>query len=95
MASPSLRRKVLLLLLCAALAAPWASMAASRKPAPTKAALAPLSLLARSWGFLTSLWGEEGCGIDPSGRCATVMSRPPAPKIDEGCGIDPDGRCSH
>jgi hypothetical protein len=31
------------------------------------------------------LWEEEGCIIDPGGRCA------PAPSQDEGCGIDPSG----
>jgi hypothetical protein len=33
--------------------------------------------------FLSSLWSETGCRLDPNG-C-------PAPRTDEGCRIDPDG----
>jgi len=32
---------------------------------------------------------EEGCGLDPDGRCANTAT-PPAP-VDEGFGLDPDG----
>jgi hypothetical protein len=35
--------------------------------------------------FLSTLWSETGCMIDPSG-C-------PAPQTDEGCHIDPSGSC--
>ncbi|HZF10034.1 MAG TPA: hypothetical protein VFE33_14690 [Thermoanaerobaculia bacterium] len=90
MACPALRRSTLLLLLCAALATPWAATAAPRnlRPAPT-AAPAPLS---RFWSFLQSLWGEEGCRMDPDGRCKTAATQP-APNTDTGCRMDPDGRC--
>jgi len=40
------------------------------------------------WCFLGSLWGEEGCILDPNGRCL------PAAQTDSGCYIDPDGRCA-
>ena len=43
------------------------------------------ALLGQVWSFLTSAWGEEGFGMDPSGA--------PAPQTDEGCIMDPDGRC--
>lgn len=42
------------------------------------------------WDLVSSLWAapaQEGCGMDPSGRCQ------PKPQLDEGCGMDPDGRC--
>ena len=44
-------------------------------------AAAPPALL----DFLSSLWSETGCMIDPDG-CA-------APRADEGCRIDPSGGC--
>ncbi|MBW8875930.1 MAG: hypothetical protein JF614_13270 [Acidobacteria bacterium] len=56
---------------------------------------APASLLSRAWSLLTILWGEEGCHIDPNGRCVTA----PAPThavpalTDTGCNVDPNGRC--
>jgi len=34
---------------------------------------------------LASLWEEEGCILDPGGRCA------PVPSQDAGCIIDPSG----
>jgi hypothetical protein len=91
MASPALRRTTLLLLLCIALATPWAATAAPHNPRPAPAAApAPLS---RFWSFLQSLWGEEGCMLDPSGRCKTAAAQAPAPNTDTGCMIDPSGRC--
>jgi len=80
MSSPSLRRTALVLLLAALLAPSWALAAGPQAPA------AP-SLLARAWSLLASLWGEEGCNVDPSGRCV------PAPRTDTGCNLDPNGRC--
>jgi hypothetical protein len=35
--------------------------------------------------FLSSLWSESGCRLDPDG-C-------PAPRADEGCRLDPNGGC--
>jgi hypothetical protein len=50
--------------------------------------------LASLWVFLTSLWSgattDEGCGMDPSGRCLPAAQ----PKLDGGCGMDPNGRCN-
>ena len=42
------------------------------------------------WRFLGTLWGEEGCMIDPHGQCNAVL----APTTDSGCKIDPNGRCA-
>jgi hypothetical protein len=48
----------------------------------TSLAAAPPAFL----DFLSSLWSESGCHIDPNGRCI-------APQTDEGCRIDPNGGC--
>jgi hypothetical protein len=45
-------------------------------------------LLAPLWSFLGRLWAKEGCGLDPSGRCATSPVT-----TDVGCGLDPSGAC--
>ncbi len=76
----SLRRKTLLLLLCATIGTPWASAATPQRPRATKtAAPASLSFLGAAWSFLQSLWGTEGCVIDPDGRCRTTAT-PASPK---------------
>jgi hypothetical protein len=93
MSTLSLRQKTLVLLLCSLLGVPWAATAAPRKSRATPtAAPAPLTLLARSWSFLQSLWAAEGCDIDPDGRCLK-RATPPRPNTDSGCDIDPNGRC--
>jgi len=93
MRTASLRRKTLLLLLAACLALPWPAAAAPRRGTKTVAS-ATSPLWNGAWsalqGFLQSLWGEEGCDIDPDGRCAPRAGRPTA---HTGCDIDPDGRC--
>lgn len=48
-------------------------------------------LFAHGWSFLSSLWAEAGCGIDPHGSPCTSA---PAPILGEGgCSIDPHGLC--
>ena len=56
----------------------------------------PFNIVARFWDSLTAVWPEvavpttdDGCMVDPHGRCAEVL----APATDEGCGIDPHGGC--
>jgi hypothetical protein len=97
MPSPSLRRWTLVFLLAAALAmSSWASAAGSKAPASPRATTAVhQDLLSRAWNLLASLWGEEGCHIDPDGRCASVAAQPVPPRVhtDEGCNLDPNGRC--
>ena len=92
MPTRSLRRKALPLLLCASLFASWASAAAPRKPAAARPAPVSSGLLDRAWSFLQSLWGEEGCRLDPDGRCATRATEV-QPTTDTGCMLDPSGRC--
>jgi hypothetical protein len=49
-------------------------------------------LLSRGWSFLSSLWAEVGCSVDPFGHCGE--SSAPAPILSEGgCSIDPHGLC--
>jgi hypothetical protein len=47
------------------------------------------ALLDQLWSLLTSAWSapsaDEGCGLDPDGRCK------PAPRTNAGCGLDPNG----
>jgi len=96
MSARSLRRKALPLLLGAALLAPWASAATPGKPRTAQSAPASSNLLARARSFLLSLWSEEGCMIDPNGRCLTDTPQASAPQrlqSEEGCMIDPNGRC--
>jgi len=93
------RQKTLPLLLVAALLAmPSLAAAAPRKAQPPKPAaeapLAPSALLYRAWSALQSLWSEEGCRLDPNGRCLTnAVQVPTTPHTEEGCMLDPSGRC--
>lgn len=57
----SLRGKVVVLLLAITLAVPWCAAAAPNTEPP--------DLLSRLWLFVTSLWGDTGCHIDPNGSC--------------------------
>jgi hypothetical protein len=96
MSSPTLRRTTLVLLLATLLTPPWAFAARSKAPSnPKAAAPAPFQLFSQTWSFLTSLWAEEGCHIDPDGRCLKSPVRT-APKVDTdtGCHLDPNGRCT-
>lgn len=50
-----------------------------------------------SWGFLGDLWNvfvgawaNNGCELDPDGRCAPRHSKANA---DNGCEVDPSGGC--
>ena len=98
MASTSFRCKIVLLLLLAVLAAPWASAAGRLTTIPWPAvasAPTPFDVLSSAWRFLTRLWSEEGCRIDPSGACVPGSAQPlPAPRTGEGCRIDPNGACT-
>ena len=73
-------------------------------PSVASAAEAPLTAAGREAGrvtrildqigaFLKAVWENEGCDIDPWGRCVpgTGAPDPGAPSTDEGCEIDPLG----
>lgn len=84
------RKVVLFFFLIAIFAAPWAS-ASGPDEGDARPAASPLDLFDRFWTFLTSVWSETGCRIDPSGRCAPEPR--PTDWTDEGCMIDPSGGC--
>jgi hypothetical protein len=61
------------------------------------------------WSFMIRLWSDEGCTMDPLGRCQQDAPTSDAgcvidplggacqnatPTVDEGCVIDPLGRCA-
>ena len=81
------RRIAVLFLLVILLVSPWAAA----EPRDSREEASP-HLLAQLWSWLSGLWGDEGCMIDPSGRCGGA---PVPAQVDEGCMIDPDGRCRH
>ncbi len=61
--------------------------------ASSLATFSPSRFLQPLWTLVSSLWGQpaqEGCGMDPNGRCLPA----PQPTSDIGCGMDPDGRCN-
>jgi hypothetical protein len=90
----SIRRKVVLLLvLFAILATPWAS-AAGRQGASVQPVQvvepATVELFSSIWSFVRRVSSKEGCHIDPWGRCTP---KNPPPQTKECCHIDPNGRC--
>src|SRR5947209_5329908 len=92
------RRPVVSLVLALALATvPWTASAApnrtSREGArqATVGSWAPADVLAALKGWLRNLWAENGCILDPSGRC--LQGTPSGPTLDNGCIADPNGRC--
>ena len=80
------RRTAVFVLLAALLLVPVAASAAPRSASP--------SFLPRLWSLLAILWPDEGCGIDPDGRCKGTAPALPA-TVDAGCGIDPSGLCKN
>lgn len=46
----------------------------------------PGALLGKLRGFLSFIWAENGCEIEPAGRCGAVAA-------PNGCEIEPNGRC--
>lgn len=72
MLSTSLRRKVILLLLVAVLAVPWAALAGPPtghlRAVEANVPVHP-DFFGGLWSWLTRLWSETGCSIDPLGHC--------------------------
>ncbi|HEX7185885.1 MAG TPA: hypothetical protein VF756_28935 [Thermoanaerobaculia bacterium] len=88
-------RRLAVLVLSLALVAPGGASAAVTGPEPSREPAASF------WGWLTALWAENGCHLDPDGcagaqgdngcradpnGCATED-----PSLDNGCHADPDG----
>lgn len=92
MLSTSSRKTVLLLL--AILAVPLAATAGPDRDNPRRdSTFLTADFLDRFWGFLKSAWSEEGCMIDPNGKCAPGTNQEPRPgaETDTGHRIDPNG----
>jgi len=91
---PRLSRSLTVLLLVLFLL-PVALQAKPRSDAEPQAivssALGVGDILARVWGFLTSVQGDNGCWIDPNGLCGPGPSA--ATTADNGCRIEPNGLC--
>ncbi len=87
MRSASLRNKIVVLALALTLAVPLCAAAAPASEPP--------DLLRRLWQLVTSLWGDTGCHLDPSGSCldAVIVEPPATSNGDTGCHIDPSGNC--
>jgi hypothetical protein len=97
MSRPPLRR-IATLALCLILAAsgplagkPQAGV--TPKPAPSRLITIPSDFFSPLWSRLLSLWSQNGCSVDPYGRC--LPSPVPAPPVhtEGGCRIDPYGQC--
>ena len=86
-----LPKAALLLVLILLLATPVAQ-AAERGTHASPAAGIP-GLIVQAWDLLTRIWNENGCGLDPDGRC--VPEPIATPEADNGCGLDPNGGCGH
>lgn len=63
-------------------------LTAAAQPGPAEAFSRVLSGF---WNWVAAAWSENGCYIDPNGRCAAALVEPDLP--EGGCHIDPDGRC--
>lgn len=46
-----------------------------------------------AWNFVTQLWSDVGCWLDPHGACGTAQEPAPPPDTEVGCWIDPNGSC--
>jgi len=81
------RRIAVAVVLAVFLGTPWAAA----EPRDDRRAATP-QLLAQLWSWLSTLWGEEGCILDPSGRCGDAST---SDDLDAGCILDPNGGCRH
>jgi len=85
--APSRILTVALLLVVLTVPIAWAKGPSSSRASGAASTFSLAELVSRAWESLVSLWMDNGCGADPSGRCLV------APATDNGCGADPDGRC--
>ncbi len=68
--------------------APWLFVALLALPTVPAAAL-PFdtdALFAKLRGWLSLVWQENGCELEPLGRCGAAAA-------PNGCVLEPDGRC--
>jgi hypothetical protein len=77
-------RKIVLMLALSLLIAPWASAAGTKTEISESFESGLQGLLIEAWSFVSGLWSDSGCHIDPDGRCIRA-------EVDSGCHIDPNG----
>jgi hypothetical protein len=94
MSDRNVGRSLAVLIVAAALALPSSAPAAAATGAPSRGIHA-VGLWEQAWGWLVSLWGEEGSCVDPDGRCGASRTGPAAPTSDEGSCVDPNGGSCH
>jgi len=82
---------VVIVLLIALAAMPWTASAAPNRTSRVGANWAPADVLGALKGWLRNLWADNGCILDPSGRC--LQGATSGPTTDNGCIADPSGRC--
>jgi hypothetical protein len=93
MLTATFRRTLVLLLLAAILATPWALAAGPRNEhRPRAAESISWDLLDGVWGFLQNVWSKTGCSVNPDGLCGSGTPTPPV-QIKSSCHIDPFGQC--
>ncbi len=82
--------KVLVILLVLLLSVPSVQAAGFKTQSGSSLEPLHLRMVTWAWNLLAAAWGENGCRIDPDGRC---LPSEPANTLDNGCRADPDGRC--
>ena len=89
-----LPRAVLLLVLMLLLAPSMQAAEPRMDTSPNRSlSLSPAvwDVVSQVWDLLTRIWADNGCGLDPSGRCLPGQST--TAEADNGCSADPSGRC--
>jgi len=88
------RRSIIaVIVLSLALAAmPWTASAAPNRTSRVGVNWASADVLGALKGWLRNLWADNGCILDPSGRC--LQGATSGPTTDNGCILDPNGRLS-
>jgi hypothetical protein len=86
-----LPKAAVLLVLILLLAAP---VAQALEPGARRSAVPSLpGVFAQAWDFFKQVWENNGCRIDPDGRCVPEPSA--TAEADNGCRIDPSGGCAN
>jgi hypothetical protein len=86
-----LPKAALLLVFILLLAAPVAQ--AAERGAHESPVAGMSGLIVQAWDFLTRIWAENGCRLDPSGGCAPEPTA--EAETDNGCRLDPNGGCAN
>jgi len=92
-------RCAILFLIAMVLVWPWpaAAGASGKAEAARPLAFDSWAFAVRVWAFLTGAPAlaipDNGCSVDPSGRCARGAAG--TDLLDEGCSVDPSGGCRH